>query len=116
MSCCKECDQKAATLGKLGWIPSGFGNVCVPGEPCGEYGPPPPLPATQVSPQLDATQVRALNVGGLLLNSLITAGGVGLWKSKHQVWGGLLVLLGGSGLALNVAGAVSGRPVFSSAR
>lgn len=26
-TCCADCAQKASTLGKLGWIPSGFGEL-----------------------------------------------------------------------------------------
>lgn len=37
MSCCGECEQKSATLGRLGWL----GNVCVPGSDCTPYGPAP---------------------------------------------------------------------------
>ena len=84
---CADCVMKAQTLGILGWLPNGFNGLAAP-EP---------------------TQVRALSAGGLVLNGLILAGGVGLWRSKHRGWGGLLVFLGGTGLAWNIAGVVTGK-------
>lgn len=61
--------------------------------------------------QLDPTTVRAISVGGLLVNGLILYGATTLWK-KHKVWSSLLVMVGGAGLVANLSGAVSGRTML----
>lgn len=85
MSCCQSCDQKAHTLGLLGWTPNGFHGL---GS----------LAATPAAPS-------ATDIIGLVVNGVEAAGGIYLLtkkKHKHPVWGTVLLSLGALGIVTRV--------------
>lgn len=117
-SCCAECAQKASTLGMLGWLPSGFGFVNVDalvkrsGDADMQYIAPPPLPAQQVVSSPSAGEYRAGALIGLAIGGVLSYGGYSLWKNKHQVWGGLLLVLGMPGVVSGSYQLATGEPLF----
>ena len=106
---CANCTMKSSTLGALGWLPNGFGTACVPEGNCYPAQLPPSMNVGQAS---EATQFRAGAAIGLGISGLLTYGGVSLWKKKHPVWGGLLLILGAPGLLSGSYQLVTGVRLF----
>lgn len=92
-TCCANCAQKNTTLGMLGWLPTGFGDVPVE--------------------QLPSNDLRTYSAIGLAVNVAIFAGGVYLWQHKHKVAGGIIGFLGITSAAWNLGEVITGKDPFS---
>ncbi|TAL42406.1 MAG: hypothetical protein EPN91_08485 [Salinibacterium sp.] len=108
-TCCADCAQKATTLGMLGWLPSGFGGLGTTCDAAGKCYPAEFPPSPLATP----SQYRAGALIGLGIGGVLSYGGYSLWRSKHQIWGGLLLVLGLPGVVSGSYQLATGQPLFN---